>query len=542
MPSSITTLTAITRPASRGPNTPPPPEKGVLDGRYVLGDEIGSGGFAAVFRAFDRHLGIDVAIKVLKEHGVRDEEFRARFLREMTHHVLLRHPRIVPVLDRGVTPHGRLYFVMELLEGRSLSEHLRAQPGPRPWEEVVVVVKQLCEALETVHTRQIVHRDVKPGNVFVCGSGEDLAIRLLDLGIAKELPGAGISAPEEPSLTDVRVGVPGTPEYMAPEQIEGRPVDGRTDLYAVGVLMYRMLTGVLPFQPPDPLESEARHSWLARQHCEARPLRPSRRCPEAKIPAALEALVMSLLAKRASSRPQSARELRSALRQIERSLAHSAAEFAAWRRYVWRSLWWSTVALSCALFMLLDVPGVDRIRGWLAAMAPPQATVRLTRRLTPRPTPAAMRPATPELEAIPTAAPPGGETAAPLAVAVPPARPASVPPSWQRSTTKAPAKARAKAPAAPPPPETMLEAKRRLVDAIGPQRAAIERRCGGDATASRRFEVGLEEAGGRRLTAKLIDGGAPSEATRCAERALRGLRGPRGLGDFHVRIPLTLKL
>lgn len=357
MPSSITTLTAITRPASRGPNTPPPPEKGVLDGRYVLGDEIGSGGFAAVFRAFDRHLGIDVAIKVLKEHGVRDEEFRARFLREMTHHVLLRHPRIVPVLDRGVTPHGRLYFVMELLEGRSLSEHLRAQPGPRPWEEVVVVVKQLCEALETVHTRQIVHRDVKPGNVFVCGSGEDLAIRLLDLGIAKELPGAGISAPEEPSLTDVRVGVPGTPEYMAPEQIEGRPVDGRTDLYAVGVLMYRMLTGVLPFQPPDPLESEARHSWLARQHCEARPLRPSRRCPEAKIPAALEALVMSLLAKRASSRPQSARELRSALRQIERSLAHSAAEFAAWRRYVWRSLWWSTVALSCALFMLLDVPG-----------------------------------------------------------------------------------------------------------------------------------------------------------------------------------------
>ncbi|MBK8260075.1 MAG: protein kinase [Nannocystis sp.] len=216
----------------------------------------------------------------------------------------------------------------------------------------------------------MVHRDVKPGNVFVCGSGEDLAIRLLDLGIAKELPGAGISAPEEPSLTDVRVGVPGTPEYMAPEQIEGRPVDGRTDLYAVGVLMYRMLTGCCP--------SSRLIRWRARRGtpgwrgstAEARPLRPSRRCPEAKIPAALEALVMSLLAKRASSRPQSARELRSALRQIERSLANSAAEFAAWRRYVWRSLWWSTVALSCALFMLLDVPGVDRIRGWLAWMAP----------------------------------------------------------------------------------------------------------------------------------------------------------------------------
>jgi CheY-like chemotaxis protein len=236
----------------RGRPGPPGPEAGaaaaeptadaVLAGKYLLESVIGSGAFGSVYRA--RHLGLDhrVAVKVLKAGSASSPEAAERFRREGVAACRVRHPNAVTVMDFGVTAGGAPFLVMELLDGRSLdAEILRAAPiPPRRCAEIVV---PLCGVLAEAHDVGILHRDVKPANVFLHKSRIGETVKVLDFGIAKLMDGGH-------SLT-VEGGIVGTPAYMAPERFRGALLDGKSDVYSVGVLLYQMLSGRLPFDPPD---------------------------------------------------------------------------------------------------------------------------------------------------------------------------------------------------------------------------------------------------------------------------------------------------
>jgi len=341
-----------------------------LGGRYELISVIGSGGFATIYRAHDLNMGVDVAIKVLKEKWSENEEFRRRFLQESKHHATLKHPRIVPVSDRGTTAEGRLYFVMDLLHGQSLDEFLSSHPGPLAWDEVISIIVQICEGLDFAHRRRVVHRDIKPANVFL-EDRDQLSVKLLDLGIAKELPGeSSAGGGNNPTpLTDITRGAPGTPEYMAPEQVrtETSALDGRTDIYALGVMMYLMLAGTLPFRAPEGLKGVYRHHALLQMHASDTVEPISQRAPEAQVPKLIEGIVMQALAKSPDDRFESARDLRDALLFAQRRLTETgrATAFAGHRRerlLIRLAATFSSLTTAVSVFLLLllvELPGVQ---------------------------------------------------------------------------------------------------------------------------------------------------------------------------------------
>ena len=216
------------------------PPGAVLGGRYQIGAPLGSGGWGLVYEATQLDLGRRVAVKVLREGAVALGDLQ-RFEREARAAAALGHPNIVQVFDFQLPPGGPPFLVMEHLPGRSLADELKQWPSLPP-ARVVAIARQLLAALEVAHRAGIVHRDVKPENVFlVQGPGIVDFVKLLDFGIAK-LDGA-----REAALT-VDGAVIGSPSTMAPEQVIGAPVDARTDLYAVGATMYRALSGRLPFE------------------------------------------------------------------------------------------------------------------------------------------------------------------------------------------------------------------------------------------------------------------------------------------------------
>ncbi|HVW28312.1 MAG TPA: protein kinase [Polyangiaceae bacterium] len=211
-----------------------------LDGRYRIEAELGAGGAGTVYRALHLERQVGVALKVLRPELASSAELRQRFAREAQALTALSHPNIVAVVDSGVAS-DTAYLVMELLEGETLSARLRR--GALPVAEALAIMRQLLGALAFVHEQKLVHRDVKPANVFLQRDGAGIRVRLLDFGLAKFL------APEigGPSLT--RAGqVFGTPSYMAPEQIAGQTADPRTDVYAAGIVLFEMLAGRVPFQ------------------------------------------------------------------------------------------------------------------------------------------------------------------------------------------------------------------------------------------------------------------------------------------------------
>jgi serine/threonine-protein kinase len=211
-----------------------------LDGRYRIEAELGAGGAGTVYRAFHLERQVGVAVKVLRPELASSAELRQRFAREARALTALSHPNIVAVVDSGVAS-DTAYLVMELLEGETLSTRLRR--GALPVAQALGIMRQLLTALAFVHEQKLVHRDVKPANVFLQKEGAGIRVRLLDFGLAKFL------APEigGPSLT--RAGqVFGTPSYMAPEQIAGQQADPRTDVYAAGIVLFEMLAGRVPFQ------------------------------------------------------------------------------------------------------------------------------------------------------------------------------------------------------------------------------------------------------------------------------------------------------
>jgi hypothetical protein len=250
-----------------------PPRVGVdvtVDDRYYLEAVIGQGGMGTVYRALDRRLhDRPCALKVLSPQHT-DPHWFERFSREIRTISSLRSPHTVQITDVGEVADGRPYIVMELLEGRPLAADLRR--GPMPEAQAVRVIDGVLASLGEAHAQGVVHRDLKPPNIFLMGRPEQPAVaKVLDFGVAKNVDADG------EDLTEVGQAI-GTPKYMAPEQFRGLPVDGRTDLYVCGVLMYAMVAGRAPFERsgavPDAIAHLPDATRLGWQHLHAEPVRP----------------------------------------------------------------------------------------------------------------------------------------------------------------------------------------------------------------------------------------------------------------------------
>jgi serine/threonine-protein kinase len=271
---------------------------GTMVGEYRVDHKLGEGGMATVYAAVHPVIGKQAAIKVMSPRLKADTGAVSRFILEARAVNRIGHRNIVDVFGFGVLPDGRSFFVMEWLHGETLHERLWRQHGPLPLPEVLHIVDEMCDALEAAHRQGIVHRDLKPANVFVCNDrGRGPEIKLLDFGVAK------LMYPERlPHTTDVG-SVVGTPEYVSPEQARARDVDGRSDLYALGVMAYEMVLGRLPFLADNPVDAIEMHVY-------APPPRP--RILWREIPASLEQLLLGMLAKDPAQRPSLA-EVRAVL-------------------------------------------------------------------------------------------------------------------------------------------------------------------------------------------------------------------------------------
>jgi len=268
----------------------------LLGGRYEIGETIGRGGMATVWRGRDLRLDRPVAIKTLGGTAPAEPGMMQRFEREARTVARLAHPNIVSVYDFG-DEDGAAYLVMELVEGESLAAMIAR--GPLDVPRALAIAAQTCDALAAAHEAGVVHRDVKPGNILVTPGG---VVKICDFGIARLQRAAASQA----SLTGPAV-VLGTSEFMAPEQASGGPVDARADLYALGCVLYAMLTGRPPFVGDTPLSVLSQHLHRVPEPLAAR--RPG-------VPAALDALVAELLAKRPDDRPRDARQVRARLAAI----------------------------------------------------------------------------------------------------------------------------------------------------------------------------------------------------------------------------------
>lgn len=262
----------------------------VLAGRYRLDALIGGGSFGTVFRARHLELEREVAVKVLATSAGTDPEALARFRREGASACRVQHPNAVAVLDFGVNPGGVAYLVMELLHGHSLEKELEDE-GRLPPRRCAEIVVPVCSALAAAHAAGVVHRDVKPSNVFLHQTPQGEVPKILDFGIAKMSGDAAIGQ----SLT-VDGSLLGTPAYMAPERFRRGPYGTKSDIYSVGAMLYEMLSGRLPFIPSsaDPLA-------LVAMQAEEDPPPLRARCPE--VSPALAALVKAMLSRNPEERP-----------------------------------------------------------------------------------------------------------------------------------------------------------------------------------------------------------------------------------------------
>jgi len=272
----------------------------LLGGRYRLDAKLGSGGMGVVYRAADLTMKRSVAVKLIRGvDGVAiDEEVAGRFLREAKNTARVQHENIIEVYDFGRSDTGDMFFVMELLEGESLSARLRRETKLAP-KVAVHIVRQMCAALHVAHAAGIVHRDLKPANVMLIErAGDKDYAKVLDFGVAKS------TAPDqETQLTHTGMLV-GTVEYMAPEQIMGRQVDARTDIYALGVVMYRMFSGKAPFR-------DGGVPALIHAHLNVMPKPITEISPE--VPGAVDRIVLRCMAKRPEQRFESMEEVSRAL-------------------------------------------------------------------------------------------------------------------------------------------------------------------------------------------------------------------------------------
>ncbi|MBK8169148.1 MAG: serine/threonine protein kinase [Sandaracinaceae bacterium] len=286
----------------------------VLDGRYLIESILGEGGMGLVYRAKHTALGKTLAVKVLRAEVSRDVEIVTRFRQEAQSATSIGNEHIIDISDFGALPDGSTYFVMEFLDGLSLTKVIEAD-RPIPSSRVVHIAKQLCHGLGAAHERGIVHRDLKPDNIYLVPRSNDKDfVKVLDFGIAKV--GGATS-----KLT--RAGqVFGTPHYMSPEQCAGTDVDHRTDIYAVGVILYEMTSGRVPFDADNLM-------GILTKHLYENPVPPRELAPPVNVSAPLEAVIMKCLAKKPDLRYQTMAEMRADLERIEAgTVTHAVTEAA----------------------------------------------------------------------------------------------------------------------------------------------------------------------------------------------------------------------
>jgi serine/threonine-protein kinase len=272
----------------------------VLDSRWVIEEQIGEGGMGAVYLASQRSVDRKVAIKTLRPELCNSREFVDRFFREARVASTIAHPHCVTILDFGQTDDGILYLAMEYLEGMPLTHRLRHPDlGVR---EIVQICMQIASALAAAHDGNIIHRDLKPDNVFLLSiSDGSTFIKVLDFGIAKDT-----SSDDQMTKTGQ---VFGTPEYMSPEQCRGNKIDGRSDLYSLGCILYRMLGGHPPFESDTPMA-------VLVSHVSEQPRHVRELIDRADVPEALIDLCMRLLEKDPNDRPDDAQAVRNELERI----------------------------------------------------------------------------------------------------------------------------------------------------------------------------------------------------------------------------------
>src|SRR3954454_19230737 len=270
-----------------------------FDKRYVIKRKLGSGGMADVYLAEDQELGRMVALKLLDARHASDEQFVERFRREAQSAAGLNHPNIVSIFDRGYAE-GTYYIAMEYLDGRTLKE-LLVKNGPTPIPIAIDYARQIIGAIAFAHRNGIVHRDIKPHNIVV---GSDGRLKVTDFGIAR----SGASQMTEAG------SIVGTAQYLSPEQARGAPVDPRSDLYSLGIVLYEMLTGKVPFTGDTPVE-------IAMKHLSQVPEPPSKQRSE--VPHDLDAVVMRALSKEPDQRYGSTEEMDADLARVARGVAVS---------------------------------------------------------------------------------------------------------------------------------------------------------------------------------------------------------------------------
>lgn len=276
--------------ADQGPEDEDLPP-GTAVGEYVVGDKLGEGAFGKVYRGRQPLIGKNVAIKLLSRRFSADPEMVSRFVAEARAVNQIAHRNIIDIFSFGNLPDGRLYFVMELLQGRTL-DHLLRSRGFYSVAEALPILRGLARALDAAHAHGIAHRDLKPANVFVTTDDEGQPYpKLLDFGIAK------LVRPDAATMHKTRTGAPmGTPYYMSPEQCRGDTIDTSTDAYSFGVMTFQLLTGHLPFTGDSYVEILFRHMTVD-------PPPPS--TVSGAVPRELDALILRMMAKAPRDRPQS---------------------------------------------------------------------------------------------------------------------------------------------------------------------------------------------------------------------------------------------
>jgi beta-lactam-binding protein with PASTA domain/tRNA A-37 threonylcarbamoyl transferase component Bud32 len=273
----------------------------VFDERYEVVRELGSGGMAEVYLANDQLLGRQVALKILSARYAHDEQFVERFRREASSAAGLNHPNIVQIYDRGEAE-GTYYIAMEYLDGRSLKDII-LKYAPLSPDLVMSISVQILEALRFAHRRDVIHRDIKPQNIIVDNDGR---VKVTDFGIARA--GSASTMTEAGSII-------GTAHYLSPEQAQGLPVEAASDLYSLGVVMYEMVTGKLPFDGDNPVS-------IAMQHVQELPALP--RSVASDVPENLEAVILRSLGKHPTERYLTAQAMLDDLRRVQEGEAISA--------------------------------------------------------------------------------------------------------------------------------------------------------------------------------------------------------------------------
>jgi serine/threonine-protein kinase len=301
VPAGSTQVRQAVKPKPASPDPAKALRDQVLDQRYQVQRKLGEGGMSFVYEAKDISSGELVAVKIMTPKLAQDKTAAERLRREAGLAMRLDHPNICRIIRLGETEDGLIYLVMPLLKGELLSDK-EVREGPIPLEVGVPIMREVCDALNFAHQQQIVHRDLKPENIFICPAPNGgITAVVTDFGLAKERR----AEPGMAKLTATGI-ILGTPEFMSPEQIRGKPLDGRSDIYALGLVAYEMFTGKLPFEG-----KSAQDMMIARLRGQPLPLRKARN--DLEFTPQFEKALMKAVEAEPTSRYQTAAEFGAAL-------------------------------------------------------------------------------------------------------------------------------------------------------------------------------------------------------------------------------------